>query len=112
MPSRRLETLLLQAQAHQRNQCAFHTSDAPFSLLEDHVCPRSAFPNTSNIVLAGHSDEVWTIAWSPDGGYLATASADQTVIIWDLRDPSKVHNVPRSSDQLIQTVISLRSSII
>ena len=35
------------------------------------------------IVLRGHDDDVQGVAWSPDGGRLATASADRTARIWD-----------------------------
>ncbi len=34
-------------------------------------------------VLSGHGDGVWSAAWSPDGRRIVTASADQTVRIWD-----------------------------
>ena len=35
------------------------------------------------IVLTGHTFEVFDVEFSPDGRYIATASADGDVIIWD-----------------------------
>ena len=35
--------------------------------------------------LEGHTDRVHTLAWSPDGQTLATASADGTAREWDVR---------------------------
>jgi len=48
--------------------------------------------------LAGHSNEVFSVAFSPDGKLLATTSADQTVRLWDvarrqpLGEPLKGHS--------------------
>ncbi|MGH2522373.1 MAG: WD40 repeat domain-containing protein, partial [Anaerolineales bacterium] len=45
----------------------------------------------------GHRDDVWSVAWSPDGAQLASGSADGTVRVWDpetgdaLLTPEKLH---------------------
>jgi WD40 repeat protein len=36
-------------------------------------------------VLRGHTGWITRIAWSPDGSYLASPSADNTIRIWDMR---------------------------
>jgi WD40 repeat protein len=35
------------------------------------------------LTLHGHQDSVWSVAWSPDGSKLATASKDNTAKVWD-----------------------------
>nr|NCS41859.1 protein kinase [Microcystis aeruginosa BS13-10] len=46
----------------------------------------SNFPSDSFIekTLTGHSDRVWSVVYSPDGRYLASASADKTIKIWEV----------------------------
>jgi WD40 repeat protein len=33
--------------------------------------------------LEGHTDEVKSVAWSPSGERLASASGDKTLMVWD-----------------------------
>src|SRR5262249_25896202 len=47
--------------------------------------------------LEGHSARVWSVAFSPDGTFLFSGSADETVKVWDtaawqeIRSPLKEH---------------------
>ncbi|KAG8934591.1 hypothetical protein FRC02_009671 [Tulasnella sp. 418] len=91
VPPRRLNTLLEQARNYQKAACTYHDPRAPFSFLSDHECSRAQFPTVTTHLLMGHSDEVWNIAWSHDGRYLASASKDKSAIIWSIgpeTDPS------------------------
>ncbi|KAG8904251.1 hypothetical protein FRB99_002035 [Tulasnella sp. 403] len=62
LPQRRLATLLDHARAYQRST-------------------RSGFPTLTTNILE-HDDEVWNLAWSHDGRYLASASRDKKATIW------------------------------
>ena len=87
IPERRLETLLQQALAAQRERCLYHNvenSDDDRSLLEDHKCGSSRIPTITTSIFEEHTDEVWYVKFSNDGTMLASASKDTTVIIWDV----------------------------
>ncbi|KAJ1677533.1 hypothetical protein EV182_005968, partial [Spiromyces aspiralis] len=86
VPPHRLETLLGQAAKYQRcDDCEFHVRNDIQSLFVDHYCPRSLFPQKTVKILDGHDDEVWFVAFSNNGRYLASASKDQKCIIWDTK---------------------------
>lgn len=83
LPPYRLGTLFEQAQRQQVSQCLYH-SGGPFSLLEDHRCDRAGFPTVTTHILAQHTDEVWVMAFSHDGKFLASAGKDKQVVIWSI----------------------------
>ncbi|KAJ3204032.1 hypothetical protein HDU82_006132 [Entophlyctis luteolus] len=84
MPENRLDALLDQALRYQAHQCLYHNiRNDEISLVHDHECDRSLFPTETVHVLELHTDEVWFVAFSPDSKYLASASKDMSVIIWD-----------------------------
>lgn len=42
------------------------------------------FPSKTIHVLKNHTDEVWYVAFSNDGQYLASVSKDQTCVVWNM----------------------------
>lgn len=86
LPSRRLPQLLEQAQTLQKQLDPFFNLplESHVSLYTDHRSDRSIFPTQTTHILRGHDDEVWVMAFSNDGRYLATGGKDKMVIIWSV----------------------------
>lgn len=80
----RLEILLQQALASQKRRTMYpYTRQSRVSLLEDlEHCP-DRVPRKPLFRLCGHTDEVWFVQFSHNGDYLASASKDTSVIVWD-----------------------------
>lgn len=94
VPGRRLTQLLEQAQAFQRQVDPYFNlaRGNHASLYVDVRSDRSNFPTATSHVLRGHEDEVWCMAFSHDGKYLATGGKDKQVIIWSI-SPSQCEQV-------------------
>jgi len=87
IPPRRFVTLLDQARLHQISQCIYHNAPVTtqhFSLYADHTCDTDLFPRITTTILQVHTDEVWSLEWSHNGKFLASASKDKSVIIWSV----------------------------
>ncbi|ORY78935.1 WD40-repeat-containing domain protein [Protomyces lactucae-debilis] len=84
MPERRLQQLLAGERQRQARACHYHTGVRPVSLLAaEHTCDRETFPLVATHILADHMDEVWHVQYSPRGRYLASASRDGQVILYE-----------------------------
>lgn len=65
---------------------------------------KSTNTETSRVVInSGHSSTIHSIAYSPDGKYLASGSSDNSIIIWDLATKKEVRRF--YLDMKVETVI-------
>lgn len=83
IPEHRLAVLLDQVQEAQVTQCLYHNTITPPSLYQDHNCEHDDFPLHLLIELSDHTDEVWYVDFSHDGTMLASASSDNSIIVYD-----------------------------
>ena len=57
-------------------------------------------------VLRGHTGNIFRIAWSPDGAYLASPSADKTIRIWDAASGVWVRTLEGHTDRVVSVAWS------
>ncbi|KAG8917194.1 hypothetical protein FRC02_003292 [Tulasnella sp. 418] len=62
--------------------------------------------------LTGHSAKVHAVAYSPNGGLLATGSSDKKVIIWDSRTGAQIHSLEGHSEGVTAVDFSPNGSLI
>lgn len=56
--------------------------------------------------LEGHTDNVWSVAFSPNGNMLASGSWDQTVRLWDVNTGRLLHTLTEHTDTVMSVVFS------
>ncbi|KAI9598034.1 WD40-repeat-containing domain protein [Syncephalis fuscata] len=94
IPYGRLETVLRQAIREQTRRCVYHNAlDQSISLFGDHCCDQRHMPQETHYRLTSHTDEVWCVAFSHNGRYLASTSRDRTTIIWDTENYQQLHRL-------------------
>ncbi|KAL4452448.1 hypothetical protein ABPG75_008110 [Micractinium tetrahymenae] len=95
IPERRLEELVEQALLAQLESCAYFNSRAThLSLFTDFQVGAEQLPTQPGQVLEEHSSEVWSIAFSRDGLWAASASKDGSAVLWSVT-PSGRFESPR-----------------
>lgn len=109
IPPNRLVDLLRQAFEYQKMLCVNHCeeldiNDQPPSLISDHTCENWKFPSKPIQRLEVHSDEIWDISISPNGQFLATASKDETVILWSTKPPFDVIKCWKGHQNVVSAV--------
>jgi WD40 repeat protein/CubicO group peptidase (beta-lactamase class C family) len=62
--------------------------------------------------LTGHTDIVWTVAFSPDGSLLATCSGDQSIKIWDVATGLEIHTLTGPEDHVYTVSFSANNSLL
>ena len=57
-------------------------------------------------LLEGHQSDVLDLAFSPDGRRLASAGADNTVIIWDIKQRTAIHRLQGHKESVLAVAFS------
>lgn len=71
---------------------------------------RAIRASRSIFTLSGHMDQVRGIAFSPDGSYIATASHDNTVKVWDNASGNELLTLLGHSDGVLDVAFSPRGT--
>lgn len=73
-----------------------------FAVAHDDDAPKERWQ--IDVTLRGHLQDVLDLAWSYDSSKLVSASVDNTVMIWDLRNPSKTPFTLRKHSNFVQGI--------
>ena len=112
IPEHRLATLLDQVKRNQISECLYHNPSTALSLFSDHICDRSQFPLRTILELSQHSGEVYYLAFSHDGRYLASSGADNAVVIYETRTFRPLHTLREHTAQVAFLIFSPDDSML
>jgi WD repeat-containing protein 26 len=85
IPEHRLANLFDQVKHQWIDNCLYHNTTESPSLYVDHVCDRSDFPCFADVSFNEHEGEVWYVAFSNGGKFLATAGSDKFVHVYEIQ---------------------------
>src|ERR1700753_2226011 len=95
LPEHRLASLLDQVKTNWVENCLYHNTSEARSLFVDHICAQDDFPLKTLLTLKEHEDEVWFVAFSPDGKRLATTGKDGRVFIYSVPEFQVKHRLEK-----------------
>ena len=62
--------------------------------------------SAAKVTLTGHTDNVWSVVFSPDGTMLASGSWDQTVRLWDVETEQLLHTLTGHTSDVMSVAFS------
>jgi WD40 repeat protein len=60
----------------------------------------------SKMIKNGHTDSVYSVAYSPDGQRLVTGSADNTAMVWDAKTGTELFTLKGHTNQVQSVAFS------
>jgi hypothetical protein len=74
----------------------------PLAPLTAPCAPGAPQPGPPRIQLSGHTSEINSVAWSPDGAELASGADDMTVRVWDAATGAALATFEGHTDHVVE----------